>query len=85
MCYRYIRDLLVSYTSPERDDLALTTVSRPTRYADWRYICTKSTLSVRFLSEGTMQDVPICSVPLKTYNLQFFVGFLASGGSLYLI
>ena len=30
-------------------------------------------------------DLPICSVPLKTYNRQFFNGFLASGGSLYLI
>lgn len=27
---------------------------------------------------------PTCSFPLKTYNLQFFVGFLASGGSWYL-
>lgn len=29
-------------------------------------------------------DSPTCSFPLKTYNLQFFVGFLASGGSWYL-
>lgn len=27
---------------------------------------------------------PVCSVPLNTYNLQPSIGFLASGGSLYL-
>ena len=28
-------------------------------------------------------NLPTCSLPLKTYNLKFWVGFLASGGSLY--
>lgn len=31
-----------------------------------------------------VEHLPICSVPLNTYNLQFLVGFLASAGSLYL-
>lgn len=30
------------------------------------------------------QNSPTCSFPLKTYNRQLFVGFLASGGSWYL-
>ena len=30
-----------------------------------------------------LPDSPSCSVPLKTYSLQFLSGFLASGGSLY--
>jgi hypothetical protein len=28
-------------------------------------------------------SLPTCSFPLNTYNLKFWVGFLASGGSLY--
>lgn len=78
---RNVGHLIYQLLATHHRDIRLTTVSLPTRYADCLYICIRSGCQL----DLTPAHIPICSVPLNTYNRQFFNGFLASGGSLYLI
>lgn len=46
-------------------------------------VCTRIRHDILLRVRQRSLDSPTCSGPLNTYSLQFLVGFLASGGSLY--